>query len=273
MEYTTLFSEFSIEIGKKYSYIAEIMQSYCSDLEEFFDENELAPEKFSKNHLKEFVEDWMDYVDMTEAECCILFQFLIDFCSFCKEKGINYDFLKEYLLKNKKKLFNRREKNELSSEIMNPKELLENFDAYYALMRLSRKDNKLEFDKLIDFLEKTYELMKISFETSMDIRKKNPKLSDEEYSFMVDEEINKKHGKRLFKDIPQPEKFFEMISQLPKDSSKKILELSFKMGDTTNFKFGSIKRREVLEELLNHLEKIIEDLKKQKKEKNARQKE
>ena len=233
-----IFGEFEEFIVEKYGHIADDMLMLLDDFSNFFFENEIGLKDFKKGHVRALFEEELCYDDLNQAEASMLFQTLIEFCDFVSKKGIDISFFKSYLLKNKFGIYEdwtEEEEFEASSPKMDPTEFLDNFDAFYAMAKMMKGRKKIDLSKTIGFLEKTHKLMQLTFEESQKIRQNNPHLSEKEYLKRLDDEVDAKYGKELFANIPSPDDMPDIIFSLPKEQARKFIELTFKIGETSNF--------------------------------------
>ena len=267
MENEDMLDEFEEFITEKYGHMAEEMLCLADGFLEYIEEK--GVKDLNKAKIRKFTMEYLGYSDLSTAEASMLFQTLIAFCDFAAGKGMDCGFFKEQLLKNKENLYDcwtEEPKIENSLPKIDPKEFIENFDAYYSMAKMMRGNKKVDILKTIDFLEKTQKLMQVTFEKSKEIRKNNPSLSEEEYLERLDEEIDAEHGKELFAETPNPDDLFETVFSLPKEQARKFLNLTFKLGEVSNFKFGTIERKEQIDMFLNELGSLIEGLKKTKED-------
>ncbi|MFH1849448.1 MAG: hypothetical protein ABH879_04650 [archaeon] len=266
MKIEKLFEEFESCIEKKYEHMADSMFALTEDFPIFFYENEIMVNELSQENIKELFEDYLNYDELTEAESAMIFQLLIEFCNYCKEKNIDVEFFRKYLLKNKSMLFEQwqyfeEDGEENTSDAMDP-EFLDNFDEMYPALKIAMKGKKPDISKIKDFLEKTHKIMKSTYEESVKIRKENPDINDAEYNKKLEEVIIKKHGK-VFADFNQsPDEIMQTVVSLPKETAKKFFEFTFNLENVSDFKFGSVKRKEIIEKTLNDLQDIINDVEK-----------
>ena len=212
--------------------MADSMLFLSQDFAEYFFDTNTEIKNFTKKDIKRMFKEYLDFADLSDAESSMLFQTLIDFSDFCGNKGIKLDFFKEHLIKNKEKIFNSwmeecedLEDNPLDSVASD--EFINNFDVYYNMMRFEEKNKKIEkrdTKEIIDFLEKTHKLMKNTFEKSLEIRKNDPGLSDEEYLAKLDKAVNKEYGEDLFAKTPNPDDLTKLVFSLPKEQAKKFFQ-------------------------------------------------
>lgn len=266
----TLFEEFEDLISRKYSHMAGAMLTLSEDFPKFFFDNNIEIKNLEKKDIKKLFDEYLDFIGLSEAECSMLFQILMDFCEFCETKGIDIRSLKEHLIKNKQDIFEywACDEEEItksnSFNKMAPEEFIKNFDIFYNMMNLEKRKKNLEktdAKEIIDFLEKTHRLMKVTFEKSLEIRKNNPGLNDEEYLARIDEKVNKEYGKELFSNVPNADDITKLVFSLPKEQARQFFELTFKLEEASRFKFGTIKRKETIENILNDLQKLIDAVK------------
>jgi len=99
-----LFEEFTKKIEEKYNNMAKIQTNFLNHhFKEFLVENNLKIEEFKEEYLAKFFNEYLDFSAEDTFDVAGNHSMLINFSLFCKEKGINWDFLKDqdYLSKNK----------------------------------------------------------------------------------------------------------------------------------------------------------------------------
>ncbi len=265
MDNETIFEEFEDIIEVKYGHMAEDMLSFFNEFTIFFEEENLDVNKFTKKKIETLIDNYLDFEGLSDGECSLLFQTLLDFCDFCMGKKINYGFFKTFLEKRKDTLYDWwSEEEPLFSEDdfpeINPEDILENFDTYYKFMELQVKNQKLDIPRILDFLQTTYDVMILGHNKSQEIRKKYPDLTEEEYIQKFEQAIEKEQvSKDDFRDIEKT------IFLLPKEQVKKFVTISFKISEYDKYKLGSPERKKVIEENIKRMKDLIDDIKKTNK--------
>jgi len=265
MDNETIFEEFGDIIEAKYGHMAEDMLSFFDEFTIFFEEENLGVARFTKKKIDTLIDDYLDFEGLSDGECSMLFQALLDFCDFCISKKINYGFFKTFLEKEKDRLYGWwSEEEPLFSEDdfpeINPDDILENFDHFYEILKLQVKNKKLDVPKLVEFLEITRSRIVHSYTTSQEIRKKYPDLSEEEHLQKVEEIVFKEPvDVDDFKDIEKT------MFLLPKEQAKKFLDITLKLEGNTEYEPGSPERKKAFEEITAGLQDLIDDIKKTNK--------
>lgn len=269
MDNDKLFDEFENTIEMKYGHMAEEMLPLFDEFTIFFEEGELDIDKFTKKEIDTLINEYLNFEGLSDGECSMLFQTLIDFCEFCTSKKINYGFFKSYLEKEKYGLYGWwGEDEDLFSDDnfpdINFDEILENFDPFYEIMKLQVKNKKLDIPKLVEFLEITRNRIVRSYTTSQEIRKKYPDLNEEEHLQKVEEIVLKEPV-----NVDEFEDIEKTMFLLPKEQVKKFMGITLKIGGNTKYEPGSPERKKAFEEITAGLQDLIDDLKKMKgKKKN-----
>lgn len=271
MKNEQLFEEFEDVIEAKYGHMAEDMLSFFDELTIFFEEENLDVNKFTKKQIDTLVEDYLDFEGLTDAECSMIFQTLIDFCDFCISKKINYNFFKRYLEEEQYELYEWWGEEELLfpeeddfPEITSD-DIMENFDSFYNIMKLTSKKEKADIPNILRYLENLYDISQTGYETAQKLREKFPDITEEELA----EECLKAIDKKLM-----PPYEFENIEKsallLPREQAKKFYTIVYNMEKTDGLKPGSIKKKKAAEEALATLKELIDDLKKMKGKKKSK---
>ena len=280
MDRKQFFTEFRQTMEKKYGHMADDMIDFFKEVSIFFREKDIDISKFAKKHINILLNDYLDFDDLTDAECSMMFQGLIDFCDFCKKKNIDYEFFKTYLLKHKYDLYDRwnsfeESLEDLDEDIFNdehdehfdnrfpeiePEDLLNNFDSVYDLVRnLELKNKKPNNPRIIRFLERVYEVENLNHEMST-----NPS-----------KVILNTTEKQLMQIMDKKERFFDESSEiqpliffLPKPLAKQFFMIMFKMEESEHYKIGSSEKVKILKESLVQLKTFIDEIKKLNGKKN-----
>ena len=262
MDNETIFEEFENTIEMKYGHMAEEMLPLFDEFTIFFEKENLGVARFTKKKIDTLIDNYLDFEGLSDGECSMLFQTLLDFCDFCIGKKIDYKFFKTFLEKEKEALYGwwSEEETFFSEDDfpeINPDDILENFDHFYEILKIQVKDKKLDIPKIIKFLEITRSHIVHSYTTSQEIRKKYPDLSEEEHLQKVEEIVLKEPvNVDEFKDIEKT------MFLLPKEQAKKFVNITLKMGGNTKYEPGSSKRKKAFEEITAELQDLIDDIKK-----------
>ena len=278
MNNNRLFEEFENTIEMKYGHMAEDMLCFFDDLTDFFDYEKIGVDGFNAKHIGPLVEDYLDYEDLSDSKCSMLFQMLVDFCDFCQSKKIDYGFFKKYLEREKDELYDLWSVYEddwddvdledfLAYEDppdITPEDIMDNFDSWHDIMKLSLKNKKLDISKVLDFLEQTYNYTKTGFTKYLEMREKFPDITQKDLEYKVETVI----GERMV-DLDDVDDVYKSIFLLPKEQVKKFLNITFLMDETTKYKPGSPERKKAIEETLVELKDLIDDVKRLKEKKNA----
>lgn len=271
MDRKQFFTEFRQTMEKKYGHMADDMIGFFKQVSIFFREEDINISKFTKKHINILLNDYLDFDDLTDPECSMMFQGLIDFCDFCKKKNIDYEFFKTYLLKHKISLYDRWSGFEESLEDLDDdffdgervdnrfpeidsEDLLNNFDSIYDLVRnLELKNKQPDNPRIIRFLERVYEVENLNHEMST-----NPS-----------KVILNTTEKQLMQIMDKKERFFDesreiqpLIFFLPKPLAKQFFMNMFKMEESERYKIGSSEKVKILKESLVQLKKFIDEIKK-----------
>jgi len=277
MDRKQFFTEFRQTMEKKYGHMADDMIGFFKQVSIFFREEDINISKFTKKHINILLNGYLDFDDLTDPECSMMFQGLIDFCDFCKKKNIDYEFFKTYLLKHKISLYDRWSGFEESLEDLDddffdgervdnrfpeiePEDLLNNFDSIYDLVRnLELKNKQPDNPRIIRFLERVYEVENLNHEMST-----NPS-----------KVILNTTEKQLIQIMDKKERFFDESSEiqpliffLPKPLAKQFFMIMFKMEESERYKIGSSEKVKILKESLVQLKTFIDEIKKLNGKKN-----
>jgi len=277
MDRKQFFTEFRQTMEKKYGHMADDMIGFFKQVSTFFREEDINISKFTKKHINILLNDYLDFDDLTDPECSMMFQGLIDFCDFCKKKNIDYEFFKTYLLKHKISLYDRWSGFEESLEDLDDdffdgervgnrfpeidsEDLLNNFDSIYDLVRnLELKNKQPDNPRIIRYLERVYEVETLNHEMST-----NPS-----------KVILNTTEKQLMQIMDKKERFFDesrdiqpLIFFLPKPLAKQFFMIMFKMEESERYKIGSSEKVKILKDSLVQLRTFIDEIKKLNGKKN-----
>jgi hypothetical protein len=272
MKNEQLFDEFEEFIESKYGHMADDMLMFFDELVFFFEEKKLRVDRFKRDMIETLINEYLDFEGLSEVECSMLFQTLIDFCDFCTGKKINYDFFKRYLEEEKYNLYERwsyqgalfsEEDLDTAAEA-----IVENFDPFYEFMqqyvkkKVPNVSETPDVSEVIEFLETMQGHIIRSFTMSQELCEKYPDLTEEEYLQMVEELVlDGLH------DIHRFRGFDEAMFFLPKEQVKKYLMITLKLRRNFQYEPGSPERRRDFEEITADLQDLIDDLKKMEKKK------
>ena len=273
-----LFEEFEKTIEDRYGHMADDMLYFFDDFADFFDYGKIDVDEFNAKHIGPLFEDYLDYEDLSDSECSMLFQMLVDFCDFCQSKKIDYGFFKKYLEREKDGLYDLWSAYEddwddvdledfLADDDLpdiTPEDIMDNFDSWHDITKLSLKNKKLDVSKVLDFLEQVYNCTKNGFTKSLEMRKKFPDITQKELEYKVETAIGKK-----IVDLDDVDDVYKSVFLLPKEQVKKFLNITFSMGEPAKYKPGSPERKKAIEEILVELKDLIDDVKRLKGKKNA----
>ncbi len=273
-----LFEEFEKTIEDRYGHMADDMLYFFDDFADFFDYGKIDVDGFNAKHIGPLFEDYLDYEDLSDSECSMLFQMLVDFCDFCQSKKIDYGFFKKYLEREKDGLYDLWSAYEDDWDDVDledfltdddppditPEDIMDNFDSWHDVMKLSLKNKKLDISKLLDFLEQTSNYMKTGFTKSLELRKKFPDISQKELEYKVEIAIGNK-----MVNLDDVDAVYKSIFLLPKEQVKKFLNITFLMDENTKYEPGSPEPKKEIEEILAELKDLIDDVKRLKGKKNA----
>ncbi|PIO03694.1 hypothetical protein COT48_03875 [Candidatus Woesearchaeota archaeon CG08_land_8_20_14_0_20_47_9] len=147
-------------------------------------------------------------------------------------------------------------------ENFDPQELLDNFDAFYSIMRLHTKKREPDIPKIINFLEKMHASMTLAFQKTEEISEKSPDLSDEEFlqriSAIAGRELSGEEWKISPADYDEIE---NMVFCLPKKLAKKFVSLTINLNKLGDLEIEPSEMEVRLEEVVKTLEELIKDLK------------
>ena len=277
MDRKQFFTEFRQTMEKKYGHMADDMIGFFKQVSIFFREEDINISKFTKKHINILLNDYLDFDDLTDPECSMMFQGLIDFCDFCKKKNIDYEFFKTYLLKHKISLYDRWSGFEESLEDLDDdffdgervdnrfpeidsEDLLNNFDSIYDLVRnLELKNKQPDNPRIIRFLERVYEVENLNHEMSTNPSKVILNTTEKQLMQIMDKK------ERFFNESSeiQPLIFF-----LPKPLAKQFFMIMFKMEESERYKIGSSEKVKILKDSLVQLRTFIDEIKKLNGKKN-----
>jgi len=273
-----LFEEFEKAIGTKYGHMAEEIIDFFYEFTDFFDYEKIGVDEFNAKHIGPLFDDYLDYEGLSDSECSMLFQMLVDFCDFCQSKKIDYGFFKKYLEKEKDEMYDlwsvyEDDWDDVDLEDflvdedppdITPEDITDNFNSWHDVMKLSLKNKKLDISKILDFLEQTSNYMKTGFTKSLELREKFPDISQKELEYKVGTAIGKK-----MVNLDDVDAVYKSIFLLPKEQIKKFLNITFLMDENTKYEPGSPERKKAIEEILAELKDLIDDVKRLKGKKNA----
>jgi hypothetical protein len=262
---TKLFKGFEKETKEKYGYMADDMLCFFDDFVDFFDNEKIKPSEFNEAHYDYLFETYLDYMGLSDAEFSMAFQILINFCDYCTAKDIDMSIFKDYLIKEKENLYEYwidEGDDEVIDTIpegfddINPHEILENFDSYYEVMKLSLKNKQMDNKQIQKNLENIYDFLHTGFTISTILRKEKPTISEEE----LQEEVGKKIDEKGIQFILPDDTWVDMFS-LPKKQSKKFMEFMILLDENFDHEPGTKERNDSMEQTLSCLKSLIKDIK------------
>lgn len=271
MTETKLFKGFEKITKEKYGYMAEDMLCFFDDFVDFFTNEGIKPSEFGEEHFDFLFETYLDYVGLTDAEFSMAFQTLIDFCEYCKNKDIDMSAFKDYILEKKENLYEYwtdEYEDEMFDELpedfadIKPTDILENFDSYYEVMKLSLKNKAMDLKEIQGNLEEIYNFLNSGFTISTELRKDNPTISDDE----LQEEVSHRLEEQGIQFCIPDDIWVGMFS-LPKEQSRKFMEFMILLDENFEYEPGTKKRKESMQSTLESLKSLIDDIKSMKKSK------
>ena len=254
------FSEFQQTIKEKYGVMADEMLSFFDDFALFFEEQHLPVTDFSKKHIDRLMTEYLDYEDLTNAECSMAYQMLLDFADFYLKKNSNAVFFKDFLEKQQETIydywcFDTDAENKFQ-------ELFNDFDLLYALEQQEIQHKKPDFNEAICFIDDLHHVLDTIRSLAAEAKKKNPTITDKELQKTIQEKLPKQ-----IKKIPINDCSEETLFSLPKPIAKRFVEIGCKIIELNKFSKGSKDYLDTLEALMIFLEKLREDIKKLKTKK------
>lgn len=263
MTETKIFDNFEKEIKQKYGYMAEEMIDFFYDLKDFFVNEEINISDLDDKYFDELFEAYLDYMDLSDAEFAMAYQTFIDFCDYCTSKNIDISAFKDHLLSSKDHIYEywTEESEDVFDDDfdkfsdIDPRELLENFDSYYDVMKVALKNNQKEIAEVQTHLENIYEFLNAGFTISSKLRDQNPTMSEEELQEAVEKELERKDI-----DYFPPDDFGAGMFSLPKKQSKKFMEFMIKFDENFEYEPGTKERRKSIEDTLQLLQELIDEV-------------
>lgn len=253
----TLFEEFEQTLEEKYGHMAEEMLTFFDDFTSFFTEQNLSVTKFTKKHIDQLMGDYLNYERLTEAECSMAYQILLDFADFCTNYNISLTSFKTFLEKEKEIIYGYWIHD--TESLLDSQELLDNFDVIYPMVHAEIKNKKPDIDGAITFIENIHHLINRIHTFTQKTQHLHPRITDEELQKKIDEKFFEET-----EDFKRFEFSEETIFSLPKPQAKKIVEIGCKLQKLNQFEFGSRERTKAIEHLLTFLEDVHNELKRVK---------
>lgn len=260
IENERFFSEFEQTIKEKYGAMADDMLSFFDDLTMFFAEQHIPVTDFSKKHIDLLMGEYLNYECLTDAECSMAYQMLLDFADFFLKKNSNAAFFKHFLEKEKETIYDYW-LFDMDSE-SKFQELFNNFDMLYAMEQSEIQNKKPDFNDAICFIDDLHRLLDTIRTHAAEAKKTNPTITDDELEKTIQETLAKQSKK-----VPINECSEETLFSLPKPIAKRFVEIGCKVLELNKFSKGSKDYLDTLEALMLYLEKLREDIKKLKTKK------
>jgi hypothetical protein len=260
VENERFFGEFEQTIKEKYGVMADDMLDFFDDFTMFFTEQKIPLRTFAKEHINMLMSEYLNYEGLTEAECSMAYQMLLDFADFSSKNNIDSAFFTHFL-KTEKETIYEYWLNDSESEF-DFQAFFDNFDLFYDMMRSEIKNMKPDFDSALHFIDHIYRLLDATRSLAVQTKKDNPNISGEELQNILVE-----HARKEAKHLSILECSEEAILTLPKPLAKRYIEIGCKILELNNHMKGSTGYLSSLENLLRFLEKLREDIKKLKTKK------
>ena len=158
--------------------MADDMLSFFDDLAMFFTEQHIPVTDFSKKHIDRLMTEYLNYEDLTDAECSMAYQMLLDFADFFLKKNSNAAFLKDFLEKEKETIYSYWLLDTDSEGEF--QEIFNNFDLLYAMEQPEMQNKKPDFNEAIRFIDDLHCLLDTIRTLAAEAKKTNPTISDDE---------------------------------------------------------------------------------------------
>ena len=243
--------------------MADDMLSFFDDLAMFFTEQHIPVTDFSKKHIDRLMTEYLNYEDLTDAECSMAYQMLLDFADFFLKKNSNAAFLKDFLEKEKETIYSYWLLDTDSEGEF--QEIFNNFDLLYAMEQPEMQNKKPDFNEAIRFIDDLHCLLDTIRTLAAEAKKTNPTISDDELQKTIQETLTKQ-----IKNISINECSEETLFSLPKPIAKRFVEIGCKVLELNKFSKGSKDYLDTLKALMLFLEKLRDDIKKLKTKKTPR---
>jgi hypothetical protein len=254
------FREFQQTIKEKYGVMADEMLSFFDDFALFFEEQHLPVTELSKKHIDRLMTEYLDYEDLTNAECSMAYQMLLDFAEFCVKKDSSAVFFKDFLEKEKEIIYNYWcFDTDAESKFQ---ELFNDFDLLYALEQPEIQHKKSDFNEAIRFIDDLHGVLETIRSLAAEAKQTTPTISDKELQKTIQERLPSQIQK-----IPSNACSEETLFSLPKPIAKRFVEIGCKVIELNKFPKGSKDHLDRLEALMQFLQKLREDIKKLKTKK------
>jgi hypothetical protein len=260
IENERFFGEFEQTIKEKYGAMADDMLSFFDDLAMFFTEQHIPVTDFSKKHIDLLMGDYLNYEGLTDAECSMAYQMLLDFTDFFLKKNSDAAFFKDFLEKQKETIYDYW-LLDMDSE-SKFQELFNNFDMLYAMEQPEIQNKKPDFNDALCFIDDLHCLLDTIRTLTAEAKKTNPIITDDELQKTIQETLTKQ-----IKKVPINECSEETLFSLPKPIAKRFVEIGCKILELNKNSKGSKDYLDTLGELLLFLEKLRDDIKKLKTKK------
>jgi hypothetical protein len=260
IENERFFGEFEQTIKVKYGAMADDMLSFFDDLTLFFTEQHIPVTEFSKKHIDRLMTEYLNYENLTDAECSMAYQTLLDFADFYLKINSNAAFFKDFLEKKKETIydywcFDTDAENKFQ-------ELFNNFDMLYAMEQPEMQHKKPDFNDALCFIDDLHCLLDTIRTLAVETKKTNPIITDDDLQNTIQERLTKQIKNISINDCSE-----ETLFSLPKPIAKRFVEIGCKILELNKFSKGSKDYLDTLEALMVFLEKLRDDIKKLKTKK------
>ena len=260
VENERFFGEFEQTIKEKYGAMADDMLSFFDDLTLFFTEQHIPVTDFSKKHIDRLMTEYLNYEDLTDAECSMAYQTLLDFADFYLKINSDAAFFKDFLEKQKKTIYDYWCFDpEAESKF---KEFFNNFDMLYAVEQPEMQNKKPDFNEAISFIDDLHHVLDTIRTLVAEAKKTTPTITEDELQKTIQETLTKQIQKIPFKECSE-----DTLFSLPKPLAKRFVETGCKILELNKFPSGSKDYLDTLEAIMVFLEKLREDIKKLKTKK------
>lgn len=249
------FSKFEQTLKEKYGAMAADMLEFFNDFAMFFTEQKIPVTDFSKKHIDRLMTEYLNYEDLTDAECSMAYQMLFDFADFSSKNNIDLSFFTQFLQKQKETIYSYW-CFDSDADIMF-QELFDNFDLLYDMEQPEIQNKKPDFNDALCFIDDLHLVLDTIRSLVFEAKKAN--------SAITEDDLQKKIQERLpsqIKKIPINECSEETLFSLPKPIAKRFVEIGCKVLELNKFSKGSKDYLDTLEALMLFLEKLRDDIKK-----------
>lgn len=262
MENERFFGKFEQTLKEKYGAMAPDMLEFFDDFTMFFTEEKIPIRTFAKEHINKLMAEYLHYDGLTEAECSMAYQMLLDFVDFSSKNNIDTAFFKHFLETEKETIYDYwlyDADSELDFQMF-----YDNFDAFYDLMRSEIKTMKPDFDNAIHFIEHIHRLLTTIRSVAIQTKKDDPTISDDALQKLLGERMREESMDLSIKECSE-----EAILSLPKDLAKRFVEIGCKVLELNHHTRGSSNYLNTLDNLLRFLETLSQDIQKVKNKRKS----